>query len=596
MTAARPRRHNGSLGDSWGTAGYSDDNASIDSADSLSETDSQSNYFEEHGRDVLDEEEDDMATPMPHPRTTRASENRQDTPTKDATARLRQRPQMASVGSRPVQQQTPQQSPEPAFIMPSINASTNGFNTASPSSTLRNSQLRSRNPRRNSNQNYASQDMSRFPRAGNRQAPPAEREQEEPLNPWHFLGIFWGYALRPVLGYFYDIFKMVLTGLKPVASVAGLVGILVLTLQFGSIYLKNSFQATLAPLCTLPFSGYIFPFCDTMPDHQANFEELVNIQASFEDVLEANKDSYALPANMKKSQVAMRDLRIQVRFSNLPSKAELENEFDSFIETAREASDDLAKYNARIGYVTDQVISTNKWTLTVLNNIVAIEANKGALSEAVAHLNIFSVFRGPPETLEQRIFTQYLNHVSKLKDDVSSLISFSESLIALLNNLDARLDIIAEIAMRDDNTVMRDRDELLAHLWSRLGGNRSSRAANAKSLQLLRDVLRYRSNAVQLVSATLLKLREIATGLENLRDGIAAPEVVGFREDYPLQWHIDVVSRSVERLRDARGENMAIERETIRKGMREGMGDEKAQYLDRGEMPTVYAKGKDEKA
>ncbi|KAK7181873.1 hypothetical protein DPSP01_009473 [Paraphaeosphaeria sporulosa] len=594
MAAAQPRRHNGSLGDSWGSAEYSDDNVSIDSADSLSDTGSQSDYFEEHRRDVLDEEEDDMATPMPHPRTTRATEIPHDTPTKGSAARISQRPQMARGASRTFQQPTPQQSPEPAFIMPSINASTNGFNSASPTAPIRNSQLRSRHPQRNPAPSYASKDMSRFPRADRRQAAPV---QEEPVNPWHFMGLLWDYALRPVLGYIFGIFKIIFAGLQPVIGVAAGFAVLVLTLQFGSIYLKNSFQATLAPMCSLPLSGYLLPFCDTMPNnHQANFEELVNIQSSFEDVLEANKDSYALPANMKKSQVAMRDLRIQVRFSNLPSRAELENEFDSFIETAREASDDLAKYNARIGYVTDQVISTNKWTLTVLNGIVATEANKGALSEAVKHMNIFSVFRGPPETLEQRIFVQYLNHVSKLKDDVSSLIVFSESLMALLNNLDARLDIIADIAMRDDNTVNRDREELLADLWSKLGGNRSSKAANAKSLQLLRDVLRYRANAVQLVSATLLKLREISTGLENLRDGIAAPEVVGFREDYPLQWHIDVVSRSVERLRDARGENMAIERETIRKGMREGMGDDKPQYIDRGEMPTVYAHAKNEKA
>ncbi|KAF9729040.1 hypothetical protein PMIN06_003338 [Paraphaeosphaeria minitans] len=591
MAAARPRRHNGSLGDSWGSAEYSDDNVSIDSADSFSETGSQSDYFEEHGRDVLDEEEDDMATPMPHPRD---SETRHDTPTKGSHARLSQRPQMARGGSRTFQQSTPQQSPEPAFIMPSINASTNDFNTASPTAPLRNSQLRSRKLQRDPNSSYVSKDMSRFPRADNRQAAPV---QQEPVNPWQYMGLFWDYALRPVLGYILGIFKMTFAGLQPVIGVAAGFAILVLTLQLGSIYLKNSFQATLAPMCSLPLSGYLLPFCDTIPNtHQANFEELVNIQSSFEDVLEANKDSYALPANMKKSQVAMRDLRIQVRFSNLPSRAELENEFDSFIETAREASDDLAKYNARIGYVTDQVISTNRWTLTVLNGIVATEANKGALSEAVKHMNIFSVFRGPPETLEQRIFVQYLNHVSKLKDDVSSLIIFSESLMALLNNLDARLDIIADIAMRDDNTVNRDREELLADLWSKLGGNRSSKAANAKSLQLLRDVLRYRANAVQLVSATLLKLREIATGLENLRDGIAAPEVVGFREDFPLQWHIDVVSRSVERLRDARGENMAIERDTIRKGMREGMGEDKVPYIDRGEMPTVYAHAKNEKA
>lgn len=595
MATARPRRHNGSLGDSWGSAEYSDDNISIDSADSLSDTGSQSDYFEEHGRNMLDEDEneDDMATPMPHPRTSWRSEDYQGTPTKASAVRLSQRPQMPRKGTRSFQRSSPQQSAEPAFIMPSIYASTNTFNNES---TRRNSQLHSRKFRRESIQSNRSPQMSRTSRPGNPQATPM-RPQQEPPNPWHFVALFWAYAIQPGLSYVLDIFKIFMVGMKPLIGTASVMVAVLLAIQLGSFHLKNSFKTTFAPFCALPLSGYIFPFCDTVFDsRQANFEELVSIQSSFEDVLESNRDSYALPANMKKSQVAMRDLRIQVRFSNLPSRAELENEFTAFIETAREASDGLAKYNSRIGYVIDQVITTNKWTLTVLDGIASSEADKGSILEAFAYINPFAIFRGPPETLEQRIFAQYVKHVGKLKEDISSLIIFSESLIALLNNLDTRLDIIAEIAMRDDNTVTRDREELLAHLWSKLGGNRSSKAANAASAQLLRDVLHYRSNAVQLVSATLLKLREISAGLENLRDGIAAPEIVGFREDYPLQWHIDVLSRSVDRLREVRGEHMSIEREAIRKGMHEATGDEKKQYLDGGGMPTVYAKGKDDKA
>ncbi|KAF1971650.1 hypothetical protein BU23DRAFT_555825 [Bimuria novae-zelandiae CBS 107.79] len=589
MAGVRPRRHNDSLGDSWGSAEYSDDNVSLDSANSLSDTGSQSDYFEEHGRDDLeDDNEDDMATPMPLPRITRGSQIHQDTPTKISTSRLHSRPQMPRNGLS--QLPTPQHSPGPAFIMPSLNASVDGFSNASP---LRSSQLKSRKNRQTSSNSQTARQMSRFPSAGNRHAAP-HQQQEEAASPWHFVSLFWDNVLRPVLGYILDVFKIGMTSMKPLAGIVVPIGVTIMALQFGSVFLKNTFEATMAPICAIPGSSYILPLCATIPsDRQADFEELANIQSSFEDILASNRDSYALPANMKKSQVAMRDLRIQVRFSNLPSKAELENEFDAFIETAREASDDLAKYNARIGYVTDQLISTNKWTLTVLNGISSSEATKSSLSDALAHMNVFSVFSGPPETLQQRIFAQYVNHVAKTKDDIAGLITFSESLIMLLNNLDARLDIIAEIAMRDDNRVMRDRDELLAHLWSKLGGNRSSKAANRASLQLLRDVLRYRANAVQLVSATLLKLREISQGLENVRDGIAAPEVVGYREDYPLQWHIDVVSRSVERLRDARGEAMAIEREVMHKGMSDGKEGDGARQLPPGEMPTVYARPKE---
>ena len=426
-----------------------------------------------------------------------------------------------------------------------------------------------------------------------------QSDNKEAVNPWHFVSLFWQNLARPILSYLLDVFSLSMTGIKPLFGLLLPIALLVLALNFSSLYLKNTFQSTLAPLCTIPFSSYVLPFCANLhsdPTRDPNFEDLTLLQSSFEDILATTHASYALPANMKKSQVAMRDLRMQVRFSTLPSRSELDSEFTSFIDSARDASDDLAKYHARIGYVVDQLISTNRWTLAVLSDISTLESQKSTWSGALSALNPLSAFTAPKETLSQRVFTQYVNHVSKTRDDIASLIAFSEALIAQLNNLDARLDVIAEIALRDDNRVARDHEELLTYLWSKLGGNRSSKAANKASLQLLRDVLRYRANAVQLVSATLLKLREIAQGLENLRDGVAAPELVGYREEYPLQWHIEVVGRSLERLRDARGEAVAVEREAVRRGVEEGMGmgsGEGKRGLPGGEIPTVYARGKE---
>ncbi|KAJ4292773.1 hypothetical protein N0V90_009436 [Kalmusia sp. IMI 367209] len=603
MAAARSRRQNGSLGDSWGTADYSDENVSIDSADSLSDADSQSDYFEERERDVPEEQdEDDMATPMPLPKkpqtsqvlrdfpSTRASYVHQDTPTK---ARVGSRSQMPRDSSRSSQQPTSQQSLEPSLIMPSMHTSINGFNHASP---MRNSQLKNRKLRQASTQSRSSRmsgSSQVTPRRASRTDPGPQ--QHEAAGPWHYIELFRAHVLWPILKYLLDVFANAMNSfMKPIFGfLLGFV-ILIGLIHYSSIFLRNTFEVILAPVCMLPFSSYFVPFCDTSPSsRQPDFEQLVTVQSAFEDVLEANKDSYALPANMKKSQVAIRDLRSQVKFSRLPSRAELEVEFDYFIETAREASDHLAKYNAKIGYVMDQTISTNKWTLQVLHGIASQAENTGRLPRAIAYLNPLSVLYAPSDTLEQRIFEQYVLHVGKVKHDITGLIDMSESLIALLNALENRLDVIADIALRDDIHVSRDRELLLAQLWSRLGGNRSSKASSDASLQLLRQVMRYRSQAVQHVTATLLKLQEIAAGLENLRDGVAAPEVVGFRSDVPLQWHIEVVGRCIERLRDTRGETLAIEREAIKKGLGES-GAENGRNLLGGEMPTVYAKSSTE--
>jgi hypothetical protein len=196
-----------------------------------------------------------------------------------------------------------------------------------------------------------------------------------------------------------------------------------------------------------------------------------------------------------------------------------------------------------------------------------------------------------PGSLDELIFDQYVLHVGKMKEDIERLIQRSIALLALLNNLENRLEVIAEIAVRDDLIVSRDHDELLGQLWTKLGGNRSSKKAYGESLGLLRQVQDYRKSAMQHVSATLLKLQEIAAELENLREGVAAPEVVGYGK-VPLRYHIEVVEKSIERLKDSRGEALALERDQ----MKRGLSDDGAGGSGRLELPagkskpvTIYA-------
>ena len=320
-----------------------------------------------------------------------------------------------------------------------------------------------------------------------------------------------------------------------------------------------------------------------------DFEELTKVQSTFEEVLEANKDSYALPATLKKGEMALRDLRSTVKYSRLPSRSELEVELSSFIETASEASDHLAKYNAKIGYTMDQVISTNRWTLNTLEGIAAREIGTGSISRALSYINPFGALQIMPGSLDELIFDQYVLHVGKMKEDIERLIQRSIALLHLLNNLENRLDVIAEIAVRDNLIVNRDRDELLSLLWTKLGGNRSSKKAYTESLSLLQQVQDYRKSAMHHVSATLLKLQAIAAELENLREGVAAPEVVGYGK-VPLRYHIEIVEMSIDRLKNSRGEALAIEMDT----MKRGLGDDHVEGrlglpAKQGEAPTVYA-------
>jgi hypothetical protein len=90
------------------------------------------------------------------------------------------------------------------------------------------------------------------------------------------------------------------------------------------------------------------------------------------------------------------------------------------------------------------------------------------------------------------------------------------------------------------------------------------------------------------VSDTLLKLREIQAELENLREGVAAPEVLGWRDELPLTFHLDLIERGVERLRVARGESVRVAGESYRRRM--GAGEEGVRELGGAQTVTVRAK------
>jgi hypothetical protein len=418
------------------------------------------------------------------------------------------------------------------------------------------------------------------------------RQNREEVSPWHYVNLLWENVCSPLLAHFLDILSYATRHfIKPFLGVVLGISILVFGIQLASGMLRSTISnAVMGPVCALPGSSYLIPACataDSFTSHQADFEELINVQGKFEDILDASKDTSALPATIKNSEIAIRDLRILVKHSRLPSRRALENEFEYFIQTANEASIDLSRYNSRIGAAMDRVIATNTWTMNVLSGISEQEASVGAVSKMIRQMT--SAFIAPPPTLQERIFDQYVLHVSKNKDEITRLIETAQALLLVLNNLDERLTTIFEIATTDDQTITRSQEELLSSLWTRLGGNRGDVKANKKSLNLLSNISAYREKAVVHVSETLLKLQEIQAELENLREGVAAPEILGFKSGIPVDMHIYTIGKGVERLLISRGEQLRAEGDTYRRLIR---GSEDADARRELPGPTVIVRAR----
>ena len=346
--------------------------------------------------------------------------------------------------------------------------------------------------------------------------------------------------------------------LKPFIAylIAGGIIIWVLHQLFQLTSLRSLKTFTISP-CSIPLFNF-FPMCNpptSSPHSRPEFDRLITVQSAFEDVLESSSQSSTLPLDMKRSEASIRDLKQVVLYSNLPSKHELVYEFQGFVETARQASTDLTRFNSRIGRAVDHIISTNKHTLQALDGWALQTSSR----------NRFSRLLWPSaDTLtESHLMQQYLRHTSAVEQQIQDLILEAQALLAILQNLDDRLDVIHGIVTRDGIHVQDDRDELFAQLWTKLGGNRGSVQRLDAQLRLLREVSLYRRTAWAHVSGTMLKLQGIAAGLEDLRERVGAPDVLG--TDVPLRQHVETIQMGVERLERQREESRRVEAEAYRR-------------------------------
>jgi len=308
--------------------------------------------------------------------------------------------------------------------------------------------------------------------------------------------------------------------------------------------------------CSIPGASYL-PICATdkaTTGARVEFDQLMDVQSQFEDILEHATVGSTLPIAMKASERSIRDLKLVVQYSNLPSKSSLVFEFEGFIETARQASNDLTRFNSHIGRTVDGVLAANRFTMHIIEEVAQNEAQRGAVSRFLGdNLPFFSL----SGLTEEHLLERYLKQTSEVEEQINRVLAEGEALKKILENMDDRLDVIYDIVTRDGMHIKGSHDELLTQLWTKLGGNRATKAKFDEQMQLLNHVTAYRKSALQHVSGTIIKLQAINAGLDDLRSRVAAPGVVG--ADIPLQQHIDTIQMGLERLELQRDSGRAFE-------------------------------------
>lgn len=373
----------------------------------------------------------------------------------------------------------------------------------------------------------------------------------------------------PIFSWMFDVLIHSLHILKTPISLILAIYLLLALGQIAQNFVTQSIQNALSPLCRIPGVSLLsIPICKTEispPESAVEFEELMNVQNNFEDILATSANSASLPLDMKRSETSIRDLRTVVRFSTLHAKNELSLEFDGFIETARIASYDLQRFNGRVGRAVDSVLSTARWTSRVLDDIAFSKTKLGILPAFISN-RLLAPFQPLQQSPETRLLDQYILHTQAISSEITQLTTEAQALLYVLQNLEDRLETIHGIAYRENLVAQGNKEDLLAHLWTMLGGNRAKLHKYNEQLRLLRKVGEYRKNAYAHISNMIVKLQAMGSELESLRERVGSAEVerdAGVQ--VPLRAHIESIEMGVERLEKARDAARGIESGALRK-------------------------------
>jgi hypothetical protein len=149
-----------------------------------------------------------------------------------------------------------------------------------------------------------------------------------------------------------------------------------------------------------------------------------------------------------------------------------------------------------------------------------------------------------------------------LSINMQRLIMEAETNLVNLNELEERLTTIHELVSREDSSLSSARSELLADLWTRAGGNRKTLRRYNRDLLMLKDLGEYRQQALVHVVTALQMLHSMSGEMEDLRERVAIPSLVGSR--IPVEVHMRSIESGLERLKEGR-----IRAKTFREDMKQ---------------------------
>ncbi|KAJ7186794.1 hypothetical protein C8R46DRAFT_1058059 [Mycena filopes] len=327
--------------------------------------------------------------------------------------------------------------------------------------------------------------------------------------------------------------------------------------------ISHTLRAAFSPLCYIPGisrstlclpDGYATPFDGRRAPKWADYPTLVDVQsATIEQLLDESSSGSALALKIKKAEMATTDLVTLVRVSELKSRDMLGDALRQFVDDARTTGRALNKLNAKVGGAVDGIMAVNDYALQTIE-----AAHADSSPSILRHLVPWA-----PKPKTDLILSTFEDSMNYLSSTMQGLILEFELNLQNLNKLEEQLSVLHELVSREDRSISSAHSELLAELWTKVGGNRRRLRGYEGHLGLLKGLTEYRKQALVHVVSALQTLTQMSEDIENLRERVTAPELAGSR--IPVEVHIKSIQSGLDRVKEGRSKAKVRESEALRR-------------------------------
>ncbi|KAJ3910854.1 hypothetical protein F5877DRAFT_55854, partial [Lentinula edodes] len=253
--------------------------------------------------------------------------------------------------------------------------------------------------------------------------------------------------------------------------------------------LLSTINTAFGPLCSVPGIAST-RLCSDLEHHNfqlrplwADFPRLMNAQTlTFEQLLDNSVGGSGLSLDIKKAEMAMSDLVVLIKFSELSSKDVLSDALTKFAHDARRTGRGLQTLGSRIGGAVDLILAVNEYAMAKLSSV---PQSSTFISQALVPFHSVS-------SMEKLVLQGFAESMSTLSAVIQRLILLAEVELSNLERLEDHLSLIHEIVSREDSSISSAKAELLGEIWTWLGGNQRELRGHNAHLELLHGISSYR--------------------------------------------------------------------------------------------------------